>query len=317
MKAALTSLLFLALLICHSCTNNAHAGAKTNLLEKSLQKYGEPEYLNMLWKNKTYNPPDTASREKIRKVVEELYSVIDRIDAAKAKELASKLKGTGYRLKEYNGKQGHWLILEADSNTKAGGGYYIFRLGKLETEIVIQAPHAIWDVHTDVISKGIFNAFPIRAVYFSDFHRYGQKGKSPYKNSEFDLAHNPDTLFQDLTAAAAQKLHKAAFVQLHGYETREKHEGVDFVLSPGTKENQGEWFMDAFYTFNRIYPPEKVRKYPDVRGLGATSNVQGRLLRMLGCRFLHIEITKEMRRTLKDNPAERDKLGKAIVDGLK
>jgi|GEM_PF-2277602 len=317
MKAVFTLLFSLALLINFSGLHEAHAGAQANFLDKSLQKYGEPEYLNLLWKNKTYSPPDAASREKIKKVVEELLAVIENIEATKVRELAVKLKGTGYRLKEYNGKLGHWLILEHDNSTKAGGGYYIFRTGKLEQEIVLQAPHAIYDVHTDVIAKGIFNTFPVRAVYFADFHRYGQRGKSPYKNSEFDLAHNADTLFQDLTTAAAQKLPKAAFVQLHGYETRKKHEGVDLILSPGTKDNPEEWFMDAYYTFNRIFPPEKIKKYPDVRGLGATRNVQGRLLRMMGSKFLHIEITKDMRRVFKNNAAERNKLGKAIIDGLK
>ena len=319
------ALIFWGLLVCSFFTISCvHSFAATNnknheksWLTPELQDAKDASRLEMRWKNKEYQLPSAAQRNQIISSIEKILNKLETPDVNIVKQAAKSLKGSSYRLTEYNDKLGHWLILGPDRTDQAGAGYYVFRLGKLQHELVLQAPHAIFDIHTDVITKEIFRSFPIRAAFFSNWQRYGSIGRKPYKNSPYDLAHNPDTLYQDMTGLWLKRMPQSTFVQLHGFESRVDKKGIHFILSPGTKKQVGPWFPKLTKTFDASYGEESVAVYPEVRGLGATTNVQGRLIKNVGGRFLHIEMSEAFRYKLKKSKKARLKLGQTIIEGLK
>ena len=59
-----------------------------------------------------------------------------------------------------------------------------------------------------------------------------------------------------------------------------------------------------------------MRRFPeDTHALGATTNVQGRLLRAIpGAEFVHLELSAELRRSLATDPEQRRRLGTILFN---
>ncbi len=271
----------------------------------------------MRWNNATLAIPEPSQRKQILQVARELLKIIEAPTATQVIKAARALMGTGYSLREYQGPEGHWLILEPLGDRR-GAGYYVIRSGKLPTEIVLQAPHAIYDVHTDVITMDCFRSKPFRAAFFSDWQRYGKKGAEPIDDSPYDLAHNPDTLFQQLTELWLTTRPNTAFVQFHGFNpssVREK--GVDLIVSPGTRKDPPQAFEHLVERLTSAYPTGQLRVFPSTTHLlGGTGNVQGKFIRKAGGLFAHIEISEPMRNRLKKSSAARLKLATPIIEAL-
>ncbi|RJO71934.1 MAG: hypothetical protein C4523_03735 [Myxococcales bacterium] len=281
------------------------------------QRPNAAKEVEMRWRNKTYAPPDAARRQRIAQTFRKLLENAAALDAAKVKALDAELAGAGYQLGEYRGPEGHWLILEMTAD-QAGGGYYLIRTGKLAREVVLQAPHAIFDLHTDVLTKHIFAAQPVRAAFFADWLRYGEPGQEPFLGSPWDLSHNPETLFQDLTLAAAHTLKNAVFIQIHGFAADNVDDkDIDFIVSPGGRKVQNPIFAQAAEALLKAYGAKAVRVYPaTIRQLGGTTSIQGKAVRKLGHTFIHIEISERKRTEMKRNPATAEALAKTLIGGL-
>ncbi len=287
-------------------------------LPANVQRPNSADEFEMKWKKFHHSLPDKRARGKITDVVDRLLSKYNDPQPAEIQKIAATLVGTGYQLSEYNGPKGHWLILEGEGKRR-GAGYYLFRLGPLPNEMVLQAPHAIFDVHTDVIAKYIFVNYPVRAVFFCDWQRYGWTGKQPNKDSDYDLAHNPDTLYQDLTALWAKRLPQTVFVQIHGFnQSSIRDHDTKMILSPGHRRKVGKYFDKMVTAFYQHFSPKQIALYPStIKVLGGTTNVQGKLIRKLGGQFIHIELSESVRNEMKKQPKSISTLGQALMAGLK
>lgn len=292
-------------------------GAPGQWLSDEMQRPDSPKRLEMRWKKKTFRVPAPAKRSKIAQGLEKIIDIMEAPSKGALRSVEKSLAGSGYQLAEYSGPKGHWLILEARENS-AGAGYFIIRTGKLKKELLLQAPHAVFDMHTDVIAKSLFNEFPVRAVFFGDWHRYGGEGVKAFKNSKWDVAHNPDSLYQDLSKVWVKKRPKTTFVQLHGFQRKGPGDkSADFVISNGCKHCKAAYFDFFTDAFSKAYSPDKVKIYPrSSKILGGTTNVQGKAIRKSGGKFIHIEMSKEFRDSVKNNKSKLEKLGRTIFDAI-
>jgi hypothetical protein len=310
--------------------NNTAADIESTAVAPEVQLWLPPQAqvaepakeLEMRWKRKIYRVPDIQQRRQIVAAMDPLFESIDNPAPSQVQQAAAKLETTGYEISEYSGPEGHWLILQAKGDF-AGAGYYMYRTGKLDSELVLQAPHAIFDVHTDVLTKGVFASLPVRAAYFSDYQRYGGKSDKPSdkqygRHSPYDLAHNPDTLFQDLTIQWMLKRPRTVVVQPHAFAlSTVGGEAVDMIVSPGSKKNTSPVFEQMVKGLKEAFPGCTIKIYPnEIRILGGTTNLQGKAVRAAGGDFIHIELSKTMRRLFKQSDEDRMLFGRAILGAV-
>jgi len=171
-----------------------------------------------------------------------------------------------------------------------------------ESTMALESPHAKNDIHTGVIGLRLFLAGQTRAYAAATITRHVA-----------DMAHLEDTCFQAFTLAFADVCPTGLVVQLHGFES-ENHSGTraDVIASAGSPSPE-PWLDDVVQQLKQA-TALTVLAYPrDTRQLGATRNAQGEALHQSRrCRFLHLEMTKELR----DQLTRDDQLRRAILNTL-
>jgi hypothetical protein len=216
------------------------------------------------------------------------------------------------------------LLIWQPTAPRQGRPVWAIRLGDEGSPVVLEAPHAYFDLDTLKEGRMLFEALSARALLVSGTHRCANdlasscsgrtgvcsdEGRQPYRNS--DMAHRTDTLFQAVHRAITEQWSQTTVISLHGFTDT----GVS--LSDGTTEPttadstvarmasalESE-FSDADITVCNDYPGAT----REVRLCGST-NVQGRHLNgstdacstrasQAGGRFIHVEQS----RTIRDAP---------------
>jgi len=193
-----------------------------------------------------------------------------------------------------------WLLTEP-AGRETGRGWYLFRPHR-ESSIALEAPHARNDIHTGKIALQLFLAGKARTLAASTITRH-----------RADMAHLEDTFFQAFTLAFAEVHRAGLVVQLHGFELG-NHRGTqaDMIASAGTL-SPGPW-LTALVQRLRETTSLRAAAYPqDTRQFGAKLNAQGRALQQARqCRFLHLELSMELRKRLLREAGLR----RAILDCL-
>jgi hypothetical protein len=100
---------------------------------------------------------------------------------------------------------------------------------------------------------------------------------------------------------------------LHGFAEREG--GVAIVLSGGVK-TMGVPIVSRVHTALENVIPGVARFPEDSSELGATTNVQGGIVREAGGQFLHVEMAAPLRRDLLSNPTLRASVLGKLADAL-
>ena len=122
------------------------------------------------------------------------------------------------------------------------------------------------------------------------------------------------SLFQAATEGLLRAMRNVTLVQVHGFASRES--GVEVVLSAGTKRPKA----DLLSRVQRALRPlglGRIARFPDESTeLGATTNVQGALVRARGGRFLHIEMSSGVRKNLLANAELRAHYFEALTRSL-
>jgi hypothetical protein len=246
--------------------------------------------------NLTYEPPKPAEFKR----AQELFEHTLRGDR-KVAELKSGWERLGFGFIELatDGKP-LWLVSEPPGQ-EFGRGWYLFRTDR-ESALALEAPHARNDVHTGVLALRMFLAGNARVLAASTITR-----------RIADMAHLDNTFFQALTLAFAEVCPTGLVVQLHGFESaNHNNSGADVIASAGTRTPEA-WLGDAARRLKEA-TSLTVLAYPqDTKQLGATLNAQGQALhKTKQCRFLHLEMTKDLRDRLVRDP----KLRRAIQESL-
>jgi len=193
-----------------------------------------------------------------------------------------------------------WLVSQPP-DSESGGGWYLFRTNH-QSSLAFETPHAKNDVHTGIIGLRLFQAGTARVLAASTITRH-----------RADMAHLDDTFFQAFTLAFAEVCPTGLVVQLHGFESENhNHVAADVLASAGI-QSPGAWFFEVVEKLKQA-TAVRVLAYPrDTKVLGGTTNSQGKALNQTAdCRFLHLEITPELRERMARDP----ELRRAILDSV-
>lgn len=216
---------------------------------------------------------------------------------------------------------GKELLIWQPTPPRQGRPVWAIRPGDEPAPVVLETPHAYFDLDTLREGRVLFEALSARALLVSGTHRCANdlasscsgmtgvctdEGRQPYRNS--DMAHRIDTLFQAVHGAIAEQWSQTTVISLHGFTDA----GVslsDGTTDPTTKDStvakmatalESE-FSDANITVCNDYPGAT----REVRLCGST-NVQGRHLNgsadactmrasEAGGRFIHMEQSRSIR----------------------
>lgn len=204
---------------------------------------------------------------------------------------------------------------------QSGAGAYLVRVatGKEPGRpVILQAPHAFHDLGTERIALALAlrgGPWP-RALFVNTVHRYLDTDGERRRQSAApaDPCHNPDHLFAVATAAALDVLPRAEVLQLHGFADGDEALGPAAVISAGDRlaasartRQVSERLRTALGVEVALFPVDRTR-------FGATSNAQGRLIRARGgpARFVHVELSHELRRRLQKDARALASLADAL-----
>ncbi len=224
------------------------------------------------------------------------------------------LAGAGLTLELWQVDGHPFWVLRERPGSRRGAGAYLFRAAPARGRVLIlQAPHAYYDIDTGPIAARLFFAGTGQALFTNTLHRF-RPVPGPTKRvarSPADVAHAPSHLFAAATAAAAGA-GPVTVVQLHGFADREV--AAQVIVSAGDARASTPAARSVARELTGVLPD--VALYPDqIRVLGGTKNVQKRALGA-DDEFLHLEISRTARRTLLREPdalrALRDALGGVV-----
>jgi hypothetical protein len=286
-----------------------------------------------LWqsgKDATFAPTTLVEREALTGLVPVLLTAAAASPIPDPVPWQAQAVRAGLRLEVWEiGEQTYWALVEPPEERRGAGGY-VFRVAAVPEDdypsILLQAPHADHDVGTgDIASRLFFDPPPgkrPRALFVNTIHRYqlqpGQRQRRA--DNPADVAHNPDHLFSALTDAAAATLGRVVVVQIHGFAdaTDESDDarvpaGTQVVVSAGDRRGSTSTTTQVAAELTRAFGPG-IRRFPEeVTALGATTNAQARLLQQHPrARFVHLEISAELRKELRASPAKLRELGRIL-----
>src|SRR5690606_19084745 len=115
-----------------------------------------------------------------------------------------------------------------------------------------------------------------------------------------DVCHQPGSLFQTVTLALTATRAELRVVQVHGYGGEPTH--VDLVVSTGRPDRPPRGLREIVATTLGVHPT-RVGVFPDdVDVLGGTTNAAARQLAARAPRFLHLELSRDLREVLRASP---------------
>lgn len=198
------------------------------------------------------------------------------------------------------------LVSEADG-ARRGRGFFVFRRDARPDVLLV--PHGFKDEMTRDIGLSLFKEGSFSGAAWNTVPRNYQRGSTWV---DADMAHLHASWFTAFTVAVARAWPTGQTVQLHGFEQgkRKSEAGAaaDVILSNGTQNPHPQLRQQARCLGSmRGY---KVALYPDeIRELGGTTNAQVAALAGLGYpAFVHLETSKALRQTLRDDSATRSLL---------
>jgi len=206
------------------------------------------------------------------------------------------------------------VLLREAGDKRRGGGAYVVRKGG-QSSLIVQAPHTFYDEGTFPLACEFFQRTHARALFINTVHRYRASPADDKGNHPSDVAHSPNSLFQAFTEGAVDAIPKIAVVQLHGFA--ERNIPARAVVSAGEKRAGAAIVASAARALEGAVGPRVLRYPEDTNELGATTNVQGAVVRRAGGLFLHIEMEGGTRRDLLRDASMRAKALDAIGASVK
>lgn len=285
----------------------------------------------------TFVPTSAAEHEVIAQLVPRLLedaSAAKPPDSSSWNDLRQHASTVGFRIETWTIEGERYVALLEAPGKARGAGAYIFRVAPASGEpaILLQAPHSYYDIGTGRLAAELFftpkKGVRPRALFVNTIHRYqlapGDKGKR--SKNPADVAHNREHAFSIATQAFLVAADSARVIQLHGFGSRSDDgdgdvdgdgdaNAIGMVVSAGDAEKSSPWSAAVAAALVGPFGPA-IKRFPeDVRVLGATTNVQGQLMRARTANgFVHIEMSAEMRKQLARDAALRATLAAALFD---
>ncbi|MCD2190216.1 hypothetical protein [Actinomycetospora soli] len=176
--------------------------------------------------------------------------------------------------------------------------------------VVVEVPHPASDLRTEQIGVGIVDRLDGALYLQAGAHRHAGAPADARRRADCpaDVAHRPDSVFARLAAGLVAGLGLPQ-IQLHGFADRAE---VDAVVSSGAAD--GSAVLEG--TAARMAAAgERVRRGgdPGWEDLSGTRNVQGRLAARHGTVFVHLELSRSVRRS----DRRRDGVAEAVAGAVR
>jgi hypothetical protein len=253
--------------------------------------------INMLEKDMPRSKSEgyTIPTDKDQADFAKLTSMIIMQDLAHAVDLATR---NDYTLNYYVDRGDNYAIsylLREQRPIQKGWGLYAFRLDST-SNIIIEAPHPLYDQRTPSVAMDIYRALDARALLIAGAHRNANGDKSA------DVAHAPESIFQSIHTALSQKIQTASgdviILQIHGFHTS-KHEGYPQVVfglgeNPLPKEVAIAKNIKDALSHQGISAGVCTGVESELMELCAKTNIQGSVTKAGS--FIHIELDEEIRK---------------------
>lgn len=294
-----------ALLVSCSCLALGCSGARV-AHTKETQPAEPTEDLHVLLQRArgrevSYRPPQA---EELGKIFQAGCALFRRLTTGRDDGALALFQAAHFRLTRTELAFGPAIAIHEEEGTLRGAGVYVFRLGPLPRERLVQVPHSFTDVGTLKIGIDLANATRSRALMVNSVPRQAH-GKSTATGDEHgssapaDLAHQKLTFFQQLTLAALFTLPGLQVLQVHGFTDGSLPESprAAVVVSPGAATAGSSEAAQVAERLARLLGRDRVLLYPrDTRRFGARSNQQGRAVATnSGATFLHLELSRTLR----------------------
>jgi hypothetical protein len=265
---------------------------------------------------KTYQPPTTEQYVRLTTLLTDFYA--DLLEGVTDFDrFRDPFRRAGLRLQTVERGDQTWVILFEGGSTWRGTGVYAFRTGTDRREVVLQAPHSYYDIHTGEITETIFRQTDARAFFFNTLHRYRGATRLLAGNETHpsDLSHDTTSYFQAILTEYLTHRPNALVVQLHGYDRDSlRDRRIGLVLSDGS-DDPADHVHSVGGRLEGTVDDWKVAIYGEgTDDYGATANAQGQWIRRFDHgRFLHVEMLREVRDRLEAGGPELEAVGDAIV----
>jgi hypothetical protein len=224
-----------------------------------------------------------------------LISRIHTKDLSQAADLAIK---NNYTLNYYVDRGDDHAVsylLREKRPIQQGWGLYAFRVDST-SDIIVEAPHPLYDRRTPSVALDIYRALDARALLIAGAHRNANHDGSA------DVAHASESIFQSIHLALSQEIKAEAgeviILQIHGFHTS-KHEGypqVVFGLGKNAQADEialSQRIKDALAE-QGITAGICADEESNLQDLCAETNVQGATTKE-GI-FIHIELDENLRK---------------------
>jgi hypothetical protein len=225
---------------------------------------------------------------------------------------------TGFTVREIGGR----VVLEADSSGPRSWGLVV--LPAVGTplapepgapavvgtpQVLVEIPHPHSDLRTERVGLGVLERLDGALLLQAGAHRHAGAPTGARRRHDFpaDVSHRPDSVFARL-AAGIVAARGTPQVQVHGCKDRR---GLDVVATSGSAP--GSALLDEV-TRRLRDAGERVcgAGDPGSEGLVGTFNVQGRLAARLGTPFVHLELSRSLRR----DRARLAAVARAVADAV-
>lgn len=178
-----------------------------SLLEKNMPRSGSEGYVN----------PSKEEQEDFSRVV----SLIEGRQSTDALHLVTV---NYYRLNTYVDRGDDSAVsylLREQRPIQKGWGLYAFRVDST-SNIIVEAPHPLYDRRTPTVAMDIYRALDARALLIAGAHRNANSDGSA------DVAHAPESIFHSVHESLVREIQSnsetAIVLQIHGFHSS-KHAG--------------------------------------------------------------------------------------------
>ncbi|HXH80237.1 hypothetical protein [Nocardioides sp.] len=232
-------------------------------------------------------------------------TAVSRGDHEQAMRLLEPLSYTLTTLTDSVTGRQSWVVSESqddDGNWPHGWGLYVFA-AESGNQLVVEVSHPLFDVNTPQIGVEAFRRGDAQVLLMAGTHRYSNSDGSS------DVAHEAGTMFARVHRAVVTS--RQSVVQFHGFDDPDSQEFGDIVVSAGepTPDEQIDPVTEALEDAGF-----DVCQYDgdQCEGLGGTENVQGEWCREVDARFLHVEMSREVR----DDADRRSMVARIVAEEL-
>lgn len=213
----------------------------------------------------------------------------------------------GERLGLATERAGGEVVLSSDPSADRAWLVVVLRPGTVP-DAVVEVPHPNADLDTERVALAVHERRPGALVLQAGAHRIAGAPRTATDRADCpaDVVVREDSPFARVAARLAGR--GLPQVQLHGFADRGD---VDVVLSPGAAPVTG--LVEAVHR-RLAAAGERVGAGEDPRwaGLLGRRNVQGRAAARAGAAFVHLELSRSLRR----DHARRERVADALADAL-